>query len=651
MFAHPKKVVAMLLVMTVIVGCEKRESTEPNAETALPAATGTSVHPMETLVGEGTSAPTEGMIDSTAQTSKTLTPQVVQASEGLIVFYSERDGDAEIYIMNPDGSNQIPLTDNSADDFSPSWSPDGRLIAFESDRYDPHPRICFPNCDYNLYVMNSDGSDQRQLTALPGAEWNATWSPDGQSLLFNAGKFESEQIGIYRIGLEGGDPQPLLLDEFKNIGPDWSPNGEHIAFSSNRDGNLDIFVMEVDGSQPQKIVDTGIDDYFPDWSPDGSRITFFAADWPAVEQDIYIVDVDGSDLQNITNTPYVVDEDPRWSPDGSKIIFQSDRDGNFEIYIMNSDGSQPRNLSQHRGPDYWPDWIMPPGEQIAFVSDHGGRPQIYAMLGPFGQAQESVDVSELQPLTDSRYENYYPSWSPDGTEIVYYTHFSMQSWAIMIMNADGSNPRQLTMSEGETICSFGPVWSPEGQRIVFNIEPNSHPTCEMKATEIAVINIDGSGFTILTQNNANDLVGSWTPDGKQLIFTSDRDGDNQIYVMDADGGNPHRLTELGSRNSMPSLSPDGRLIAFVSNRNGNDEIYLMGADGSDPRRLTDNTASDWQPSWSPDGRQIVFVSGTMSNGFDIFVMNADGTGLYQLTDSLGWQYEPVWKPDPFLRGY
>ncbi len=642
MFTHPRKAVITALILIMVAGCGKSGPAQtPTAELALPTT-------MEPHGSEGASAPPGATPGNTPQPSATTAPQVSPsikpAAEELIVFYSERDGDAEIYVMNPDGSNQTPLTDNNADDYSPSWSPDGRLIVFESDRDDPHPQTCFPNCNYNLYVMNADGSDQRRLTALPGAEWNADWSPDGQSLLFNASGLDFEQVGIYRVGLDGGEPQPLLVDEFKNSDADWSPDGEQIAFSSNREGKLDIFVMAADGSGIRKVVDTGIDDYFPDWSPDGNQLVFFAADWPAVEQDIYTVNADGSNLQNITNTPYVVDEDPLWSPDGSKIIFQSDRDGNFEIYVMNPDGSQPQNLTQHRGPDYWPDWFMPHERQIAFVSDHAGKPQIYLMPSPGAQAQEGIGVNDLQLLTDSRYENYYPAWSPDGRQIAYYTHLSMQSWAIMIMDADGSNPHHLTASEGETICSFGPVWSPDGGKIAFTVEPNPRPTCEMKSTEIAVINIDGSGFNILTQNDANDLVSSWTPDGAQLVFTSDRDGQNQIYVMNADGSDPRRLTELDSANSMPALSPDGRFIAFVSKRSGNDEIYLMDADGSNPRRLTDNPASDWQPSWSPDSSQIVFISRSLSSGFEIFVINADGTGLRQLTDFPGWQFEPAWQP-------
>jgi len=150
--------------------------------------------------------------------------------------------------------------------------------------------------------MNADGSDLRRLTDLPGAEWNAHWSPDGTSLIFTAGDIGFEKAGIYRIGLDGGESQPLLVDDFNNDAPDWSPDGTQIAFSSNRDGDQDIFMMNAEGSDIRKVVDTGLNDYFPDWSPDGSQIAFFAADWPSVRQDIYTVNADGSSLLNLTNT-------------------------------------------------------------------------------------------------------------------------------------------------------------------------------------------------------------------------------------------------------------------------------------------------------------------------------------------------------------
>ncbi|MFZ2095346.1 MAG: DUF5050 domain-containing protein [Anaerolineales bacterium] len=328
------------------ISCGTVETATPTLiDTQLPA-TGTHIPPTST-----------SQVYPTFTIEPSSTP--TQAGEGLIVFYSERDGDAEIYLMNPNGSDQHQLTDNNADDFSPAWSPDGAWIVFESDRDDPHPRACFPNCNYNLYLMNADGSDQRQLTGWPGAEWHADWSPDGNSLIFSAGDIGFEKAGIYQLDIAGGEPKLLLVDDFNNDAADWSPDGSQIAFSSNREGSLDIYVMNADGGEIHKVVDTGMNDYFPDWSPDGLQIAFFAADWPAIKQDIFTVNADGSNLLNLTNTPNVVDEDPKWSPDGSKIIFQTDRDWNFEIYMMNSDGSQPQNLTQDVGRDYVPDWWMP----------------------------------------------------------------------------------------------------------------------------------------------------------------------------------------------------------------------------------------------------------------------------------------------------
>lgn len=296
------------------------------------------------------------------------------AIPGMIVFYSERDGNSEIYTMNSDGSNQQRLTYNTAQDFSPAFSPDGNSIAFVSDRDDSRSGFCSPNCNYNLYVMNMDGSNVRRVTNLPGAEWDPDWSPDGEFIAFTGGGIGFKEPGIYQVNLESGQLQPILVDEFDNEASDWSPDGKQIAFSSDRDGNLDIYIMNPDASHIQKIADTGMNDYWPDWSPDGQQLTFFAANLPLTKQDVFIVDIDGNDLVNLTNTPEIVDEDPVWTPDGRQIVFQSDRDGNYEIYVMNSDGSQPYNLSRNSGQDYWPDWSMLVVKEIAIVSDHEDNP-------------------------------------------------------------------------------------------------------------------------------------------------------------------------------------------------------------------------------------------------------------------------------------
>jgi len=129
--------------------------------------------------------------------------------------------------------------------------------------------------------------------------------------------------------------------------------------------------------------------------------------------------------------------------------------------------------------------------------------------------------------------------------------------------------------------------------------------------EVYVINADGNGLKKLTDHPADDWPPVWSPDGKQIAFTTSRDGFTEIYVMNADGSGLTRLTNHPAHDNSPAWSPDGRQIAFMSYRDGDPygEIYLMNADGSDLKNLTNNPANDDGPVWSPDGKQIAFSSG------------------------------------------
>ena len=126
----------------------------------------------------------------------------------------------------------------------------------------------------------------------------------------------------------------------------------------------------------------------------------------------------------------------------------------------------------------------------------------------------------------------------------------------------------------------------------------------------------------LTDHRDLDFSPTWSPDGRHIAFSSDRDGNADIYVMGSDGSNPRRLTNHSAADGVPSWSPDGRHIAFSSDRDGNADIYVMGSDGSNPRRLTNHSAADGVPSWSPDGRHIAFSSDRDGNA-DIYVMGSD----------------------------
>ena len=273
----------------------------------------------------------------------------------LIVFYSERDGNPELYTMMPDGSNQRRLTLNEYDDYTPVWSPDGSQIAFISDRDDPNPRGCFPNCLFQLYVINADGSDEHKMVETEFTTHHPDWHPNGSKVSFDT-EFNL-QGDIYVVNTDGSDLHLLIKDGFW---ADWSPDGTQIAFASNRDGNVEIYLADADGSNQRRLTDNPRKDFFPAWSPDGEKIAFMAGTGRGGQ--LFVMNVDGSGEQQLT-TQGRVNEDPAWSPDGSQIVFQSSRDGNFEIYTLQvggllQGGEDPglQRLTDTAAGDYWPSW-------------------------------------------------------------------------------------------------------------------------------------------------------------------------------------------------------------------------------------------------------------------------------------------------------
>lgn len=271
---------------------------------------------------------------------------------GKIVFYSHRDGNIEIYTMNPDGSEQYRLTFNESTDDSPAWSPDGSQIAFISDRDDPNSGACSPSCFYQLYVITVDGKDEHKLIETEFSILHPDWHPDGTRISFDT---ESNLQGdIYVVNADGSNLQLLIEDGFW---ADWSPDGTQIVFASKRDGNVELYLADADGGNQRRLTQNRKLDYFPDWSPDGRRIAF------AVMEDraIYIMDADGSHEQRLTYQGNA--ENPTWSPDGTWIAYQSSKDGDFEIYTIDVEkalqGDDDINLLQltdNQVGDLWPSW-------------------------------------------------------------------------------------------------------------------------------------------------------------------------------------------------------------------------------------------------------------------------------------------------------
>jgi len=213
------------------------------------------------------------------------------------------------------------------------------------------------------------------------------------------------------------------------------------------------------------------------------------------------------------------------------------------------------------------------------------------------------------------------AWSPFGGEKIVFTsnQFGVPATYgpttdIFVVNADGSGLIRLTTT---TSYQTQPSWSPDGSKIVFTSYRDGD-------ANIYVMNADGSGQTQLTSTTAHDEWPSWSPDGSKIVFRSLRNGQDDLYLMDPDGQNQTRLTTDPSTEFQPTWSPDGLKIAFCSQRDGNEEIYMINADGTNELRITNNPSSDQAPEWSADGTLLAFGS-SRSGYWSLWTMNVDGT--------------------------
>jgi Tol biopolymer transport system component len=284
----------------------------------------------------------------------TLEPTPVGGGTGRITFSSFREGESQIYIMNADGSEQMRLVKTSGRAKQPVWSPDGSRIALIMSKIEEGHNL-------DLYVMESDGSNLIRLTESPSIESDPCWAPDGSRIAFVSSHdsfidLERGPITVYNIFVidsDGSNFAQLSIGEAQDLSPSWSPDGTRIAFHSNRDGNFDIFVMNADGSELVNLTHHPSDDQFPAWSPDGAQIAF-TSDRDGNEE-IYIMRADGTTIERLTDD-IGRSKRPVWSPDGKLIAFYSDREGNFEIYVMANDGSGVTRLTDHLDFDGFPSW-------------------------------------------------------------------------------------------------------------------------------------------------------------------------------------------------------------------------------------------------------------------------------------------------------
>jgi TolB protein len=252
------------------------------------------------------------------------------------------DENAEIYVIDEDGSNTNQLTHNSCRDFSPDWSPDGSQIAFASD--------C--NGSFDIYTMDGDGKNKLRLTYNRGNELSPTWSPDGSQIAFVS--IQDSKNAIYLLNISNKVLHKLA--DFEDIISDltWSPDGLRFLFQMGSIENSEIYVMDSDGNNLLNLTNNeNIPDGAPAWSPNNAQIAFHSYR-DAHCGGIYLMEVDGTNINRISSLDSC-EYEPAWSPDGLTIAFKSYRDATDDIYLMNLDGSNIRRLTID-ALGFEPDW-------------------------------------------------------------------------------------------------------------------------------------------------------------------------------------------------------------------------------------------------------------------------------------------------------
>jgi Tol biopolymer transport system component len=528
-----------------------------------------------------------------------------------VVFTSERNGfgQADIYRVHPDGTGVEQLTNDPALDDQAVLSPDGKKLAFVSTRV---------NKTANIWIMDMISHKLQNLTGQasikgdamkPNGYFRPAWSPDGKWLAFasdrntewkghgnGSGWEHVQELGIYLVKPDGSGLRKISQDSVCSGSPKWSPDGKRVIFyemsvedtwnarTSFGAARATAQIVSVDISTGERTVHTsgpglkllpqyvsannigflikagvnegiGYSNGFsikaklrsPSWSPDGSKVIYEKQDWTARTQNQLLYSWDSNYEYRYT------DVFPSFSVDGKLLL--TEKDDNSSIAIMDADGTNKKRIfaATDAVSAFSPCW-SPDGQWVAF--GYGG----FFQDRKTKMAKIMIvkrDGTGLQDLTNGVPNAGFPSWSPDGKSIVYRV-WSKEEGGLRIMNMEDSSVKVLT-----TAYDNVPYWSPDGTKILFTRKHDGNNF------DIFTIKPDGTDLKQLTTFPANDAHAVWTADGKEIMWSCGDYGfkeeaalsDNTfqpygvIFKMNADGSNKHPLTDGIWEDSMPCYVP------------------------------------------------------------------------------------------------
>ncbi|HWR53809.1 MAG TPA: protein kinase [Bryobacteraceae bacterium] len=441
----------------------------------------------------------------------------------------------------------VPFTSFPGDESQPSFSPDGKKIAFvwsgDGDNQD-------------IYLSSIDGRGMVRITTDPAQDNGPAFSPDGRSLAFL--RSSHKEVALF---VSAAAPRALhrkVADVFPSrveaagveaVGRPvvWSPDGKYLAIGDRISASepFSIFLIDVQTGSRTRITyppARTIGDSNPAFSPDGRTISFIRAPSSGVS-DVWVMPLDGGAAQRVTfNNRDTLTQ--VWSPDGRFIVFSSNRTGAYNLWRVPAAGGTPERLNGI-GLGASDPWYSQDGKTLAFTQ---------FFLDTNIWRVDAAGREKPRPLIVSTQYDSSPQFSPDGKRIAFRSSRS-GAHEIWVAGADGLGAEQLTRFAGPLTGT--PRWSPDGKRIAFDSRPEGQ-------ADIWVIDSRGGAPRRVTTDTSEDVVASWSRDGNWLYFASHRTGAWQSFRISPEGGAAEQVTKLGGFAGFES--PDGKHLYYAKGR-------------------------------------------------------------------------------------
>jgi Tol biopolymer transport system component len=365
-----------------------------------------------------------------------------------LVFRRIDKTDSDIMTAEVASDATTRVTHDASIDLDPAWSPDGRWIYFASNR----------GGGINVWRIAVGAAGQasgqpRQLTTGAGDDVEPMPAPDGHRLAFAVRGLNADlwQLPVSpETGAAAGPPAPVVVSTREESRGAWSPDGRMIAFNSDRQGEMNIWLRDLGSAADRRLTSGPGGDYQPSWAPDGRTLVFFSA--RAGNSDIWAVSVADGHLRRLTDDPGM-DTNPFYSPDGLSIAFMSDRLGRTDVWVMNADGSGQRRLTSTGAGGHFLRWTKD-GRGIVFRAETGAERRIMRVALEDGATTPLPEVAS----------GAHMSWSPHES-ILMDVRGHRTLWAYPV---DGTPPRRVFEFEDADVRIDYPVWSPDGRRVLFD---------------------------------------------------------------------------------------------------------------------------------------------------------------------------------------